>query len=256
MVEIEFDLQQRKTVIQTNLEETFQNVINKYKQKSPNISGSVYYLYNGTQINNLQIKIKNLINTLDQNNKKMKILVYNMEQDDRNNNQVTSQSKDIICPDCKEPCRIMIENYKIKLYDCINGHITSNIKIKDFENTQKINESEIICNICKFKNKGNCPKDEFFYCLTCKQNICLICRPNHDINHNIIKYDQRNYICQIHNEHLIKYCIQCKKNFCFSCEGHKQHEFEDLGNLIPNIEEEKKILLEFRINIDEINKIA
>ena len=63
----------------------------------------------------------------------------------------------------------MIENYKIKLYDCINGHITSNIKIKDFENTQKINESEIICNIYKFKNKGNCQKDEFFYCLRCKQ---------------------------------------------------------------------------------------
>ena len=130
MVEIEFDFQQRKTVIQTNLEESFQNVINKYMQKSPNISGSVYYLYNETQINNPQIKIKNLINTMDQSNKKMKILVYNIEPDDRGNDQVTSQSKDIICPDCKEPCRIMIENYKIKLYDCINGHITSNIKIK------------------------------------------------------------------------------------------------------------------------------
>ena len=130
MVEIEFDFQQRKTVIQTNLEESFQNVINKYMQKSPNISGSVYYLYNETQINNPQIKIKNLINIMDQSNKKMKILVYNIEPDDRGNDQVTSQSKDIICPDCKEPCRIMIENYKIKLYDCINGHITSNIKIK------------------------------------------------------------------------------------------------------------------------------
>ena len=103
MVEIEFDFQQRKTVIQTNLEESFQNVINKYMQKSPNISGSVYYLYNETQINNPQIKIKNLINIMDQSNKKMIILVYNIEQDDRGNDQVTSQSKDIICPDCKEP---------------------------------------------------------------------------------------------------------------------------------------------------------
>ena len=77
---------------------------------------------------------------------------------------------------CKEPCRIKTDNYKIKLYDCINGHETSNIKITEFENTQKINESQIICDICKFKNKGNCPKDGFFRCLICKiSDLYVIC---------------------------------------------------------------------------------
>ena len=61
-------------------------------------------------------------------------------------------------------------------------------------------------------------------------------------------------ICQIHNEHLIKYCIQCKKNICFACEGHKNHECEHLENLIPDMEEKKKILNILKINIDGINK--
>jgi surface protein len=177
-----------------------------------------------------------------------------IENEDNNKEQVMVKSKDIICPQCKEPCMITTEDYKIKLYECINGHTTENIKFIDFADTQMINESEIKCDKCKFKNKGNCPGDEFFRCLTCKENLCLLCKPNHDTRHNIIRYDQRNYICQIHNEPLIKYCIQCKKNICFSCEGHENHKIEDLGNLKPNIEEKKKILSEFKLCIDKINK--
>ena len=153
MVEIEFEFLQRKTVIQANFEESFQNVVDKYKQKSPYVSDSVYYLYNATQISNLEIKIENLINDTDRRNKKMKLLVDSVDQDEGDNAQAIIQSKEIICPDCKEPCRILIENYKIKLYECVNGHITSNIRIKDFEKYQKINESEILCGICKFKIK-------------------------------------------------------------------------------------------------------
>ena len=110
MVEIEFNFQQRKTVIQVNFEESFRKVIDKYKQKSPYVSGSVYYLYNGTIISNLEIKIKNLINNADKINKKMKLLIYSIDQDERDNTQAIIQSKEIICPDCKEPCRILIEN--------------------------------------------------------------------------------------------------------------------------------------------------
>ena len=155
------------------------------------------------------------------------------------------KSKDIICPRCKEPCRITIENYKIKLYECINDHKKENIKFLDFDNTQNINESQIKCDNCKFKNKGNCPAGEFYRCLNCKLNLCLLCKPNHDPRHNIIKYDQRNFICQIHNEPLIKYCVQCRKNICFACEGHDNHEYEDY--IKPNIEEKKKILNELKI---------
>ena len=253
MVEIEFDFKQSKTKIQANLDEPFQNILNKYKQKYSFISSSFFFFYNGSQIIDPSIKIKNLINDMDKRNKKMKILVDNIEQNNIDNNHNVIQSKDIVCPECKEPCRIKIENYKIKLYECVNNHITSNIRIKDFENTQKINESKIICNICKFENKSNFNKDEFFYCLTCKKNICLLCRNHHNFKHNIITYNHKNYICHLHKEPFIKYCSVCNKNICFTCQGHNNHNVIPLEELIPDINDKKKILKKMKILIDEVN---
>ena len=168
MVEIEFDYNQRITVIQAKLDEPFQNLINKFFQKSLLQPGSVYFLANGKHIDNPQNKVESFMSDLNKQNKKMPVLVKEIEENEKDKAQVTIKSKDIICPKCKEPCRIKIDNYKIKLYECINGHETNDIKINDFVNTQKINESEIICDKCKFKNKGNCPKDGFFRCLICK----------------------------------------------------------------------------------------
>ena len=251
MVEIEFNFNQAITIIQAKLDDPFQDVINKFMQKSLLEPGSVNFLANGKVINPNE-SVESHMSNLNKQNKKMKIFVTMVVNDDQNKGQVIVKSKDIICPQCQEPCRITIEKYKIKLYECINGHNTKNITFGDYDRTQKINESQIICDNCKFKNKGNCPGDEFYKCLNCKLNLCLLCKPNHDPRHNIIKYDQRNFICQIHNEPLIKYCVQCRKNICFACEGHDNHECEDY--IKPNIEEKKKILNELKINIDEINK--
>ena len=253
MAEIEFDFEQRKIVIKAELDEPIQNIINKFKQKSLIISDSFVFFYNGNQIRDPLILVKYLINDVDQRNKKMKILIDNIQEDNKNNNQLLVKFNDIVCPDCKEPCRIIFENYKIKLYECVNGHITSNIRIKDFVNNQKINESEIICNICKSKNKGNCNNDEFFYCLTCKKNICLICRDQHNFKHNIIIYNQKNNICQLHNEPLKKYCSICNKNICFACNEHNNHNTIFLEELIPDINDKKKILKKMKILIDEVN---
>jgi hypothetical protein len=190
---------------------------------------------------------------LDKQNKKMKILVTTVDKDDKEKDQVIVKSKDVICPQCYEPCRITIENYKIKLFECVNGHIIEEINFIEFANTQKINESKIICDKCKIKNKGNCPKNEFYRCLICNQNLCLICRSSHDLSHNIISYDQKNYICKKHNEHLIKYCKQCKTNIFFSCVEHNNHESIFLGDLMPNIDEKKKAIKEMKSIIDSVN---
>ena len=253
MVEIEFNFNQVITNVQAKLDDPFQDVINKFMQKSLLQPGSVNFLANGKVINP-NGSVESHMSNLNKENKKMKILVTMTENDDRNKEQVIVKSKDIICPTCKEPCRITTENSKIKLYECVNGHTKEDIKFKDFDNTQNINESQIKCDNCKFKNKGNCPPNEFYRCLSCKLNLCLLCKSYHNPKHNIIEYDQRNYICQIHNEPLIKYCIKCKKNICFACIEHDNHEFEDLGKIRPNIEEKKKILNEFKLNIDEISK--
>ena len=193
--------------------------------------------------------IGNQMSEQDKRNKK--IIIYVIEEEKENNNDIIIKSKDIICKECKEPCRIIIEDYKIKLYECPNGHVNNNIKLIDFDNTQNINLSKIICNKCPYKNKGN--SDEFYKCLTCKVNLCILCRTNHNNTHNIIKYDDKNYICEIHNENIIKYCVECNKNICFSCEEHENHNTIYLGDIKPNIDEKKRILNDMKKHIDEIN---
>ena len=116
-----------------------------------------------------------------------------------NKKEVMIKSKDIICPKCQKPCRIKMKDYKIKLYECINDHIYNNIDIQEFEETQNINISNIICEICKINNKSNCQNYEFYYCITCKKNICTLCRPNHNYKHYIIGAEEKNYMCVIHN---------------------------------------------------------
>ena len=156
--------------------------------------------------------IGNQMNEKEKKDKRIIIQAFILEKE--NKDEIIIKSKDVICSQCKEPCRIKIENTKITLYECPNGH-KDNIKLIKFDNTQNINISKILCDNCPYKNKGNCPNDEFYRCLTCKINLCILCRSNHNNTHNIIKYDDKNYICPTHNENFIKYCIKCHKDICF-----------------------------------------
>ena len=251
MVDIDFNLNQSHIVIQANLTDLFRDVINRYFQKALLNPNSVTFITNGKVVNPSE-SIRKHMSTLDLSEKKLNVLV-NMVEPNEDPKKIITKSEQIICPKCKEPCRIAFEDYKIKLYECPNKHETKDINISDFIETQMINESKIVCQQCNLKNKGNCPKNEFYRCLTCSKNICLLCKPNHDRNHNIIKYGQKDYICQKHNEALIKYCTNCKSNICFSCEGHDGHTKVDLGDLIPNMEEKKNFLNEMKTVIDSID---
>ena len=122
MVEIEFNFNQLITNIQAKLDDPFQDVIDKYMQKSLLQSGSVSFLANGKVINPNQ-SVESHMSNLNKENKKMKIIVTMIENVDPNKEQVIAKSKDIICPQCKEPCRITTENSKIKLYECVNSII-------------------------------------------------------------------------------------------------------------------------------------
>ena len=251
MVEVQFELDQIKTTINGKLEEPFQNIINRYLNKTLQEPGSLYFISKGKPMNANE-SIGNQMN--EQEKKDKRIIIYVMLIEKENKNDIIIKSKDIICNECKEPCRIKFENYKIKLYECPNGHIQDNIKFINFDNTQNINISKIICNKCPYKNKGNCPNDEFYRCLTCKINLCILCRANHNNKHNIIIYDEKNYICPIHKEPYIKYCIKCNKNICFSCEEHEKHYTIFLGDIKPNIDDKKRILTDMKKSIDIINR--
>ena len=97
--------------------------------------------------------------------------------------------KNIICPKCGENTQIKIEGFKINLFGCKNWQIIKDILLENFENTQKFDNSKIICNQCKEKNKNK--SNGFYYCLNCKINLCSSCKENHDKNHDIIGYEKK-----------------------------------------------------------------
>ena len=253
MVQIEFDYEQTITVIQANLGDLFKVVINQYLGKSMISPDNVTFVANGSTVNP-NLTVEKQMNDFDKINKKMKVLVKIIKEEE---NKVIIKSKEIICPECHEPCRIKFENYKIKLYGCVNSHAKENINLINFNDTQKIDLSKIICDICKDKNKGNSYKNEFYLCLNCNQNLCPICKYNHEKDndeHNIIKYDQKFYTCSKHNDMYANYCQDCNKDICFSCiEEHQEHKIISFNNLIPKVKVIKEKLSEIKKTIELFN---
>ena len=251
MVEIEFISSQTKTVIQAQLTDPFQVPIKKYYEKAKVKPNSVYFIAKGKTIIPKN-SVESYLTSEDKKNKRLSVLVDIIENDE-DKKPVIIKSKDIICPKCKEPCRIATNNFKIKLFDCVNNHSIEGIKITDFNRTQNINISEIICGQCKIKNKGYSENYEFYLCLTCKQNLCVLCKPRHNSRHNIIRYDLKNYICPKHNDTFIKYCEDCHLNICFSCDDdHTEHNTISLMEIKPDIKKIKEKLDDTKKEIKKI----
>jgi len=258
MVSIEFEYQQTKTLIQANLSERFETILNKFKIKTNVNTDSLCYLANGSNIEKNDI-IENIMNDNDKQNQMIKILVNDTNIGDSKNDNLV-KSKDIICPACKEVCKMEIKNYRIKLYDCKNGHVKENIKLDEFNKTQIIDISKIICDNCKSNNKAESYKNKFFKCCECDMNLCSLCKSKHDNTHSILNYDDKDYKCNRHDKDFLKYCQSCKINLCFSClEDHKEHKMIGYEEKIINIkkirermDELKNMINKFKENIEEI----
>ena len=218
---VKFIYKGSEIIIQCQEIDKMKDIINKFVIKVEKDINNLYFMYNGNIIN-IELKYKDIINETDKKNNIMKILVEEYNKEKIEKNKVIS--KDIICPECKENIFIKIDNYKINLMGCKNRHKFNNILINEFENTQIIDISKIICDECKINNKSNTYKNEMYKCIDCDKNICLLCKTKHEKIHRIINYEFKNYICNIHNEYYIKYCYECKKSICLKCEqDHKDH---------------------------------
>jgi len=186
----------------------------------------------------------------------MNILVYDEMKTIINDN--IKETKEVICPKCKENILIKIDDYRISMYNCKNNHKIENISIKEFDKLQKFDESKIICEICKINNKNKTYKNEMNYCLECKKIICPLCKSKHNSNHLIINYEDKNIICNEHNDKFTKYCNECKENICMKCaKEHKNHKGIYYGDIMANIDnnnEYKKYIDKLINNIDEIIK--
>ena len=124
MVEIEFDYKQEKLKIQVNLEDKFENAIQKLKFKIKKENEDLCFLSKGKNVNKDEI-IQNIMNESEKQSKTIKILVFDLDTPIPENTNMV-KSKDIICPECKESCLIEIKNNRIRLYDCKNGHEKKN----------------------------------------------------------------------------------------------------------------------------------
>ena len=238
--------------IQCTKDEKLKDIISRFQLKSNIIKDKVCFLYGGNRIN-MELSFYEQANKLDLERNKMNILVIANKEETTQEGLI--KSRDIICPQCKQKCLIDIKNYKIKLYDCKNNHENKDILLNEFDNKQKINENEIVCkndNKTKYQSYNRL----FYICMECKINLCPLCKENHNKEHEIIDYNDINYICLEHSDYYISFCKDCKINLCMNCEQkhNDKHQIIDYTKIIPeeNIKEELK---EFRKKIDKLNII-
>ena len=250
MVEVEFLYEGKSVIIQSSLSDKINNVIQKFLTKV-NCNEKLCYLYQGAQIDE-QSKIEEYIGKDSQSLNKMRIIVNSLENnDDENLNNTMVRPNYNICPKCGEEIIVKIKDYKLVLENCKNNHNLDNLSINEFNRTQIIDISKISCSKCKVNNKSNTYNNRFFRCNTCKENLCPLCKSSHDSTHFIIDYEQKDYICEIHNEAFMKYCTFCKKNICLLCSNeHKTHETISFETLIPDMNEIKDVMNKLRKEID------
>ena len=252
-MEIKFRHNNSLVLIQCNKSDLMKDIFQKYITKTGLDINKIYFLSNGNIIDNkfYESSIKELTNE-----NIFDIQVYDIEMNNPEKKNKLKKSNIIVCSECKGLCRLEVKNYQIKLFGCENGHIINDISINDFNETQYIDESKIICDICKFAKKNEQYNNEFNYCNTCKKNLCLLCKCNHDKSHIIIDYDKKHYLCHKHNEKFISYCNACNKNLCFDCEVEhkKSHKIKSFKDFSYNKGELSKDIKKFQERITKVNE--
>jgi len=254
MSKVIFSFRSNETTIQCLNTDKMKDICNRFSEKIRTDINKIYFIY-GSNLLNLELTFEQQANEIDKGRNIMNILV-NEKDKDRNEaaNDGIEKSKDIICPQCGENCLIGFNNYKIILYNCKNDH-KNKVLLNEYYNTQNINLNNIICNICN-NNMSKVYNKKFHKCLTCKQNLCALCKSKHDKMHKIIDYDNINYICEMHNDNYYSYCNECKTNLCIKCKSmhDKNHKIISFENLCPNEDEMKEDLNKFKVKIDKLNK--
>ena len=71
---------------------------------------------------------------------------------------------------------------------------------------------------------ATCPKiqekfleEKFYFCYICKKIFCKECINKHDKFHFIVKFNEKDIYCDLHNDFFFFYCKKCKKNMCRKC---------------------------------------
>ena len=240
-----------------NIEHKVGEIFHKYK-KDVDLK-SIVFLYSGNCISDVNLSISKIINNDDIKRKKMDILVTNLKDEPKSS---LIESNNIICPKCGETAKFDIINYQIVL-QCTKGCPNIDpLSFQEFENSQKIDISKIICQKCKTNNKADSYNNNFYRCIKCKMNLCFQCQNEHKNEHKsensvytFINYDDKDYICDKHNEKYISYCKKCEKNICLYCKNdHKEHSIINFEYLLPVINEGNNNINKLRSDKDKFKE--
>ena len=238
MNKVDFSYSGENYFVQCNNDDKMKDIVTKFLNKIGKNGNNLYYLYNG-QIMNEELIFEKCANALDKSRNYMNVLVIEGQDSDEDSN--LKKSIYVICPTCNENAFLTIEDFKIVIHGCKNGHKIENIKINEFENTQYIDQSKIKCDECE-NLKSETRENKLYICYTCKKNLCPKCKDSHDETHtNIIDYDEKQFYCIQHFNKYEYYCDDCKKDLCNSCKNeHQSHNIIEYNKIIPDIGEMKK----------------
>ena len=247
---VNFSYKKKKTIIQSNPKEKMKKIFEQFTTKSLSDINKLNFWYMGRIIFD-KIEIDQYLNFDGQKRKEMNILVT--EKKDKYSESII-KSKQIICPICGEFAKFNVKNYKMSIYGCKYNHKLNDMNLEEFQNSQLIDISKIICDKCKDKNKYNTFRNEFHHCFSCNMNLCPLCKSNHDKKHNIINYDNINYYCSKHCEKYSYYCKKCKKSVCDECDCvDDNHDIISLGKMIIKKDDLEKNIKKYKDGIDKIN---
>ena len=238
MIKVYFDYKGNIFDIPSKKDEKMEVIFQKFISMAKLNKESIYFIYSGKSNINKELTFDDIANKDDKKINQMNILVSEINKENLSSSII--KSKEVICPKCNEFSKIHLDDYQISI-KCKNGHLFENLTFVEYQKTQNYDISKIFCGICKMINKSNTFNNIFYRCISCKINLCPICRTKHDNSHNIINYDQKGFICENHNDNYNSYCKNCKINLCKFCEkNHNSHEIISYGKLVPDINDIKK----------------
>ena len=244
-MELEFQYNTIITTINSNKDSKMIDACQQFCTKEKTSLNKVSFLYSGKILKNeLELTIQNVANNNDNERNKMNLLVIGKEENIiQEEKSKLIKSKNIVCPQCGELGKISIEDYRYKISECKNYHETNNISVNKLQDNLMIDISKIICDECKI-NKSVSEQKDFYRCNACQKNLCSICKARHNKEHKIIKHEEKDFICESHNEKYIYYCKDCKKNLCKNC--FSEHEKHDISNY-------ENIIIDNEINNEDLN---
>ena len=116
MSEVIFVYDGNQISVQAQSNEILSIVIDRFCLKANANRNKIYFLNNGELLNENK-KVDEI--KLNDENKRI-ILVY--DNNDINDNNNIKRSNEIICPECYKNALLEIDNYKIRIKNCINKH--------------------------------------------------------------------------------------------------------------------------------------